>query len=70
MFAQRTARIVQSLSNGMDGQRGTGEDSERTVDERQDSLWPPVVAIVVGRWYLELSEVHASSVRTVRKNIE
>ena len=45
VFAQRSASVGQSLSNGMDGQRGPGEDSERTVGQRHDRLGVQVAVV-------------------------
>ena len=50
MFAQCSTGVGQSLSNGVHAQRGTGEDSERTVGKRQHPLGVkiPIVQLVDG----------------------
>ena len=48
VFAQGATGVGQTLSNGMDGQGGTGQDSERTVGERQDPLGVQVAVVQLG----------------------
>ena len=47
VFAQRSTGVGQSLSNRVDSQGGTGEDSERTVGERHDPLGVQIAVVEI-----------------------
>ena len=48
VFTQGSAGVGQSLPNRVDGQGGTGEDSKRTVGERQHPFGVQVAIVELG----------------------